>query len=333
MFPTLPVHQVLVTGGAGFIGSHLVDALVRAGHRVVVLDNVSTGRLSNLHRYLGGDAVTLVEGTVCDYAVVDRLVHEADVVYHLASTVGVQLVVSNPLGSLMNNVRGTDNVLSAAARHGKRVLFTSTSEVYGKNQSGALGENADRILGSPFKARWSYAIAKSFGEALAHGLHREHGAEAITVRLFNTVGPRQTGRYGMVLPSFVRQALSGHDLTVYGDGTQTRCFAHVNDTVRALVTLIDTEAAIGGVFNVGASTETSILALARRVIERTESTSQIRFVPYGEAYEEGFEELGKRKPDASALRALIGWEPELTVDDAIDDVAVYERAQATTLAA
>jgi UDP-glucose 4-epimerase len=321
--------RILVTGGAGFIGSHLVDALTTRGHTVTILDDLSTGSHANLHHHQGTPGVAHVEGTVLDAPLVDDLVASHDRVFHLASSVGVQLVVSNPLTTLLNNIRGTDIVLSAAARHGRRVLFTSTSEVYGKNAEGALGEESDRILGSPFKARWSYAIAKSFGEALAHGLHREAGTETITVRLFNTVGPRQTGRYGMVLPRFVRQAIEGADLTVFGDGTQTRCFAHVHDTVRAIVTLMDTDAAVGEVLNIGNDRETSILELARRVIERADSPSQVRFVPYSEAYDEGFEELGKRKPDASTLRALTGWAPERTVDEAIDDVIAFERARAT----
>ncbi len=321
--------RVLVTGGAGFLGSHLVDALVERGASVVVLDDLSTGARLNVAHHLGTDRVELIEGTILDAALVDELVGRVDVVYHLASSVGVQLVVSNPLASLLNNVRGTDIVLSAAARHDKRVLYTSTSEVYGKNASGALDEEADRIVGSPFKARWSYGIAKSFGEALAHGLHREAGAEMITVRLFNTVGPRQTGRYGMVLPRFVRQAVTGADVTVFGDGTQTRCFAHVDDTIRALLVLMDTDDAVGRVLNVGNDQEISILELARRVIARADSASEVRFVPYDEAYDEGFEELGKRKPNAAALTALTGWEPRLTVDNAIDDVIAHERDRLT----
>jgi UDP-glucose 4-epimerase len=228
---------------------------------------------------------------------------------------------------LLSNTRGTDNVMGAAARHGTRLLFTSTSEVYGKNSSGALDEDADRVLGSPFKARWVYETSKAFGECLAHSLHREKGAPNTVVRLFNTVGPRQTGRYGMVVPTFVRQALEGSPLTVYGDGSQTRCFAHVNDTVRGILSLIDTPDSIGSVFNIGASTEIPIVELARRVIDHTESDSEIRFVPYGEAYDVGFEELGRRKPDTTAIRELTGWEAELTVDDAIRDVVAFERAR------
>ena len=319
--------KILVTGGAGFVGSHLVDALIARGDEVVVLDDLSTGGRVNLEHLDGHERLELVEGSTVDEDLVDVLMSEADGCLHLASAVGVQLVVSNPLRSLMSNVRGVDNVLHAATRHGVRVLFTSTSEVYGKNSAGMLDEDSDRVLGSPFKSRWNYAIAKSFGEALAYGLHRDANAQTIVVRLFNTVGPRQTGAYGMVLPTFVRQSLEGRPLTVYGDGTQTRCFAHVADVIRAILLLFDDAGAVGRVFNIGATTETSILELARRVIEHTGSASDIVLVPYEEAYDTGFEELGKRKPDASLVHALTGWVAERSVDDAIRDVIAYERVR------
>jgi UDP-glucose 4-epimerase len=315
--------RVLVTGGAGFIGSHLVDALVRRGDRVVVLDDLTTGVVSNLDGVV--DEIELVEGSTTDAELVARLVADADLCFHLASAVGVQLVVSNPLQSLLSNVRGADNVMGAAARNDTRLLFTSTSEVYGKNSSGALDEEADRLIGSPFKARWCYETSKAFGECLAHSYYRDRGAAMTVVRLFNTVGPRQTGRYGMVVPSFVRQALDRRPLTVYGDGSQTRCFAHVHDTVRGILGLIETPGSVGAVYNIGSSTEIPIIELARRVIEHAESDSQIDFVPYEDAYEDGFEELGRRKPDTTAIRELTGWRPELTVDDAIKDVVAFER--------
>jgi UDP-glucose 4-epimerase len=315
--------RVLVTGGAGFIGSHLVDALVRRGDRVVVLDDLTTGIVANLDGV--ADDIELVEGSTTDAELVERLVADADRCFHLASAVGVQLVVSNPLQSLLSNVRGADNVMGAAARKDTRLLFTSTSEVYGKNSSGALDEEADRLIGSPFKARWCYETSKAFGECLAHSYYRDRGAAMTVVRLFNTVGPRQTGRYGMVVPSFVRQALDGRPLSVYGDGSQTRCFAHVHDTVRGILGLIDAPGSVGGVYNIGTSTEIPIIELARRVIEHTESESEIDFVPYEDAYEDGFEELGRRKPDTTAIRELTGWRPELTVDDAIKDVVAFER--------
>jgi UDP-glucose 4-epimerase len=236
-------------------------------------------------------------------------------------------VVSNPLASLHTNVRGNDVVIASAAMRRRPLLYTSTSEVYGKNTDGALGEDSDRVLGSSLKSRWNYAIAKSYGEALIHAYYRESGAPATVVRLFNTVGPRQTGRYGMVLPRLVRQALDGRDLTVYGHGTQTRCFAHVQDVVRAITLLLGRNDAYGRAFNVGSSAELSILELARRVIDRTGSSSNITFISYEDAYGEGFEELGKRRPDTGALWKLTGWQPMLTIDDAIDDLVVYEREQ------
>jgi len=320
--------KVLITGGAGFIGSHLSDALTQRGDEVLVLDDLSTGRRENLERSLESGRVELVEGSVLDEGLVRDCLYASDVCMHLASAVGVKLIVDRPVDTLLRNVRGNDTVISAAAAVNRRLLFTSTSEVYGKNNGSALDEDSDRILGSPFKSRWSYSTAKAFGEALAHGYHTELGAENIVVRLFNTVGPRQTGRYGMVVPSFVRQALAGEDVTVYGDGKQSRCFAHVADSVRALLMLLDSDKSVGHVFNIGSGTEITIRALAERVIARTGSTSQIRHVPYAEAYEEGFEELGRRVPDTTLLRNLTGWQPKLTIDDAIEGVIVESALQA-----
>lgn len=320
--------RYLITGGAGFIGSHLVDALTTRGDSVLVVDDLSTGRRENLELSLESERVELVEGSVTDAALVDDCMQATDACMHLASAVGVQLVVERPLETLTRNVRGCDVVISAAARHDRWLLFTSTSEVYGKNSDGALTEDSDRVLGSPFKARWGYSIAKSFGEALAHGYHREQSARMVVTRLFNTVGPRQSGAYGMVLPRFVQQALAGEDLTVYGHGTQSRCFAHVADTVHALLLLADSEAAVGSAYNVGSSVEVPIVELAGRVIERSGSDSTIRLVPYTEAYDEGFEELGRRKPDTTALEHLTGWQPSRSLDEAIDDVIAYERTGA-----
>src|SRR3954447_20938690 len=317
----------LITGGAGFIGSHLADALLARGDAVVLLDNFSTGRRANIEHLLGLPNVTLVEGSTLDAELVDRLMGEVDTCLHLASAVGVQLIVKSPLSSLLGNVRGCDNVFGAAVRHGKRLLFTSTSEVYGKNSVGPLPEDADSVLGSAFKSRWAYAIAKGFGEALAHGYYRDCEADIVVARLFNTVGPRQTGAYGMVLPRFVRQALAGDDLTVYGNGTQMHCFTHVADTVQALLLLLDHAETAGRVFNVGTQEETSVIEVAARVIQRTGSSSTVRLVPYEEAYGEGFEELGRRKPDTHAIRALTGWSPTRGIDDAIDDVIAFEQSR------
>jgi UDP-glucose 4-epimerase len=318
--------KYLVTGGAGFIGSHLVEALAARGDSVVVIDDLSTGSLKNIEHLLAGDAVEFVEGSVVDAELVGDCMASADVCVHLAAAVGVYLIVSRPLESLLGNVRGTDVVLAAAARHGCRLLYASTSEVYGKHSDGALKETSDRIVGSPFVARWSYATAKAFGEALLHGYVRESGADFTAARIFNTVGPRQKGNYGMVLPRFARQALADEDLTVYGTGTQSRCFVHVSDTVRALLLLAETEAATGRVFNVGSSDEIRIIDLATRVIERAESGSRVRLVPYEDAYGEGFAELGRRKPDTTELRQTTSWAPTRSLDEMIDDVVAYERS-------
>jgi UDP-glucose 4-epimerase len=237
------------------------------------------------------------------------------------------MIVNEPLDTLMRSVRGSNVVMHAASRHDVRVLFSSTSEVYGKHTNGALTEQDDLIFGSPSKGRWTYAIAKTFGEALIHGYHGRRDVDARVVRLFNTVGPRQTGQYGMVLPRFVRQALRGEDLSVYGTGAQTRCFTHVRDTVAGLMLLADNEEAKGKTFNIGSSTPIAVIELARRVIERTESDSGIVLVPYEEAYGDGFEELGTRRPDTTALRNLTGWQTRCTVDNAIDDVIDYERGR------
>jgi UDP-glucose 4-epimerase len=315
-----------VTGGSGFIGSHLCDRLTADGHDVLVLDDLSTGRLSNIEHLLEAGHVEFVEGSTDDRRLVHELLDAADACVHLASVVGVGLVVDRPVDTLLSNVRGTDTVLSATAALGKPVLLTSTSEIYGKSDGRVVSEDSDRILGPTSKARWNYSTSKAFGEALALGYHRELGAANVVVRLFNTVGPRQTGAYGMVLPRFVRQALTGEPVTVYGDGTQPRCFAHVHDAVEAIALLLGSEAAAGQVFNIGFDCEISIYELAQRVIARANSPSEIRLIPYGEAYDEGFEELGRRRPDTTALRELTGWEPRRTVDDAIDDVILYERA-------
>lgn len=325
--------RYLVTGGAGFIGSHLVEALAARGEQVLILDDLSTGERRNVEPLIASGNVELVVGSIMDEALVDDCVQSVDSCFHLASAVGVQLVVSRPLDTLLCNVRGTDIVVSAAARHGRRLLYTSTSEVYGKNSSGSLSEGSDRILGSPFKARWGYAIAKAFGEALSHGYSRECGAEIVVTRLFNTVGPRQKGAYGMVLPRFVQQALADEDLTVYGSGTQSRCFVHVADTVHALLLLVEADDALGGVYNVGSSLEVPIIELAAKVIERTGSSSRVRLIPYEAAYGEGFEELGKRKPDTSALERLTGWQTSRTLDETIDDVIAYARSEAEAPAA
>jgi UDP-glucose 4-epimerase len=295
---------------------------VARGDDVVILDDLSTGRRENIVHLIESGSAVFVEGSVLDAELVDEWVQRTDSVFHLASAVGVKLVVDNPLESLLRNVRGCNVVAHAAATYQRRLLFTSTSEVYGKSSNGALSEEADRLLGSSSKARWGYANTKAFGEMLAFGYARERGAETIVVRLFNSVGPRQLGSYGMVLPRFVSQALEGQDLTVYGDGTQSRCFTHVYDTVDGIIAVADSPRAVGDAFNIGASRSITINELAGLVIDRLGSRSKIRYVPYGEAYGEGFEELGSRKPDTKLIEELCGWRPRRTIVDAIDDLAM-----------
>ena len=318
----------LITGGAGFIGSHLADALIARGDRVVALDDVSTGSVDNVAHLLENPSFELRQGTVLDEGLVNLLAGRADVIVHLAAAVGVKLIVEQPLRSLITNIRGTENVLEAADLAGARVLVASTSEVYGKNATGPLPENSDRILGSPFVARWSYSEAKAVDEILAHAYWKERGTEAIVVRFFNCVGPRQTGAYGMVVPSLVRQALASEDVTVFGTGEQRRCFSHVLDTVSAVVALLDHPDSPGDPFNIGAPNEVSMNELAELIVERTGSTSAVVHVPYDVAYEEGFEDMERRVPDIGKISALTGWGPKRTLDDILDDVIAHERAVA-----
>jgi len=318
----------LITGGAGFIGSHLADALLAREDRVTLVDNLSTGRLDNVRHLVDAGQAELVEASILDEGLIRKYVADADVVVHLAASVGVQLIVDRPLESLLNNIRGTEVILEACAEAGTKVLVASTSEIYGKNAQGPLHEDADRILGSPFVARWSYSTSKAVDEILAHAYWRERGTPSIVVRLFNTVGPRQTGAYGMVVPRFVGQALRGKPLTVYGTGSQRRCFCHVHDVVAALMALLDHPDAVGSVFNIGAPNETTMEELARRVIEMTGSDSSLVHVPYEVAYEEGFEDMERRVPDISRIGNLTGWQPTRSLEDILDDVIAYERSEA-----
>ncbi|WP_326823995.1 NAD-dependent epimerase/dehydratase family protein [Streptosporangium sp. NBC_01756] len=316
-------NTYLITGGSGFIGSHLADALLARGESVVVLDNLSTGRRENLQPH---PRLHFVHGSVLDELMVDELVHRCDVVVHLAAAVGVKLIVEQPLRSLTTNIRGSEIVIEAAHRYRKKILVTSTSEIYGKNSSGALREDSDRILGSPAVVRWAYSTAKAVDEILANAYHKERGLPTIVVRLFNTVGSRQSPAYGMVIPRLVRQALSGMPLTVFGDGTQTRCFAHVTDVVDALLRLLDDDAAIGQTFNIGSADEVSILELAKLVIEHTGSPSGVDLIPYHEAYEQGFEDMTRRVPDTTKIRELTGWTPQRALDEILVDVVAEARA-------
>lgn len=317
----------LITGGAGFIGSHVASALLRAGESVVALDSLATGSLVNLKLLQGHERFRFVQASVLDELAVDEAVRRCDVVIHLAAAVGVKLIVEQPLYSLTTNIRGAISVLQAAHRYRRKVLVTSTSEIYGKNGAGPLSETADRILGSPAVSRWAYSTSKAVDEILAYAYHRERDLPTIVVRLFNTVGPRQSPAYGMVIPRLVRQALAGEDLTVYGDGSQTRCFCHVTDAVEALVGLLDEPRAEGDVFNVGSSEEISIGELASRIIERMGSSSRIVHVPYDVAYESGFEDMARRVPDTTKINQLIGWKPKRNLDDILDDVIAEVRAE------
>jgi nucleoside-diphosphate-sugar epimerase len=317
----------LVTGGAGFIGSHLADVLLARGDSVVAFDDVSTGSIDNVRHLLDHPNFQLKEGTVLDHPLVAQLAGRADVVVHLAAAVGVRLIVEQPLRSLITNIRGTEIVLDCAAMAEVRVLVASTSEIYGKNAMGPLSENSDRILGSPFVARWSYSEAKAVDEILAHAYWRERGTEAVVVRFFNCVGPRQTGAYGMVIPRFVRQALTGEDITVYGTGEQLRSFCHVLDTVDAVVRLLDHPSSPGDPFNIGANNESTMNALAEAVVRRAGSGSRVVHIPYEVAYEEGFEDMERRVPDTAKLEALTGWRSTRTLDDILDDVIDHERAR------
>jgi UDP-glucose 4-epimerase len=309
----------LITGGSGFIGSHLTDALLARGDSVAILDNLSTGRRANIAHVADHPRLRFVHGSVLDELIVDELVHRCDVVVHLAAAVGVKLIVEHPLRSLTTNIRGSEIVIEAAHRYRRKILITSTSEIYGKNASGPLSEIADRVLGSPAVVRWAYSTAKAVDEILANAYHKERDLPTIIVRLFNTVGPRQSPAYGMVIPRLIRQALGGTPLTVFGDGTQTRCFAHVADVVDALLWLLDREGAVGETFNVGSSEEVSILELAKMIIELTGTTAGIEQIPYAEAYETGFEDMMRRVPDTTKLRALTGWEPRRTLADILEE--------------
>ena len=317
--------RVLVTGGAGFIGSHLADALIGRGDKVIALDNLSTGRYDNIEHLLGRPDFEFVLGSILNADLVDDLASRCDAIFHLAAAVGVELIVEKPLESLVTNIRGAETVFEKAHKYGRRTLVTSTSEIYGKNTSDLLHEDDDRILGSPLKSRWSYSEAKAIEEILAYTYWKQKGLETVIVRLFNTVGPRQTGHYGMVIPRFVSQAVRGEPLTVYGDGSQTRCFCAVGDVTGALLTLMGERRAFGRVFNVGGSDEISMTDLAHRVIKLAQSESTVRYVTYEEAYEEGFEDMQRRVPDTTRVRELIGFEPRVELDDLISQVIEEQR--------
>ena len=319
--------KVLVTGGAGFIGSHLSEALIRRGDSVVVLDDLSTGLRENIASLESGGALRFVEGSCLDPRNVDRLVEESDLVVHLAAAVGVRLIVERPVHTIETNVRATEIVLESAARRNRPVVIASTSEVYGKSAKVPFMEEDDISLGATSRSRWAYACSKALDEWLALAYAAERNAEVVIVRFFNTVGPRQTGRYGMVLPNFARQALLGEPITVYGDGTQSRCFGHVKDAVEALLRLATAPAARGRVFNIGNDEEVSMLELARRVRDAAGSRSEIVLIPYEQAYTAGFEDMPRRVPDLTRLEATCGFRPRTPLATIIEDVLADLRAR------
>jgi UDP-glucose 4-epimerase len=307
-------RTILVTGGAGFIGSHLVETLLGRGHRVSVIDDLSTGRIENIKHLLESTSLHFARASVTDAIVLDRLMSGADVVIHLAATVGVRLIVERPVRTIETNVLGTEAVLRSALRYGCRTLLASSSEVYGKGARIPFGEDDDVLLGSTSRSRWAYAASKMLDEFLGLAYFHEHGLPVVPFRLFNTVGPRQTGRYGMVVPRFMEAALAGDPIDVYGDGTQSRCFCDVADIVRALVGLAFHPDAPGTVFNVGATEETTILALAEKTKAIAGSRSEIRLVPYSEAYAPGFEDMQRRVPSTARIERLLAWKPEYSLD-------------------
>jgi UDP-glucose 4-epimerase len=316
--------KILITGGAGFIGSHLSDAYLNRGDEVYVIDDLSTGKIENIQHLKGQPRFHYTIDTVHNHPLTAELVDQSDVVFHLAAAVGVKLIVESPVRTIETNVRGTEVVLSIANKKKKKVLVASTSEVYGLSTDVPFREDGNLVMGATTKGRWSYACSKAIDEFLALAYWREKKLPTIVVRLFNTVGPRQTGQYGMVIPTFVKQALAGRPITVYGDGKQSRCFGYVGDVVGALIKLMDHKDAVGNVFNIGSTEEISILQLAQRIKELTKSDSEIIFVPYDEAYEEGFEDMPRRIPDISKVRDLVGFEPKMSLDGILQSVIDFQ---------
>lgn len=309
--------KILVTGGAGFIGSHLADALLNRGHKVIVLDNLSTGREENVTPLSRNPDFELVVGNILDENLVKSLVKRVDLVFHLAAAVGVKLIIESPLETLTTNIRGSEIVFEACCEYHKKVLFTSSSEVYGKNTDVPLKEDDDVILGSPLKSRWSYSTAKAIGEILAYNYYREKRMPAVIVRLFNVIGPRQSAAYGMVVPRFIEQALKDKPLTIYGDGQQTRCFLYVNDAVKALIDLIENPGAVGGVFNLGSDEEVTIKELAELILRLTASSSKIVYLPYEQVYDGKYEDMKRRVPDLTRIKKMINFEPAYSLEKSL----------------
>jgi UDP-glucose 4-epimerase len=313
--------RVIITGGAGFIGSHLADHYVNAGHTITLLDNFSTGSKSNI-AHLDGK-VTTIDGDIRNIDLIDQLTKNSDLVLHMAAALGVKTILESPLESMSTNITGSEVVLHAAAKHNKRIIIASTSEIYGKNPKQPLSETDDRVVGAPQKIRWTYSDAKAIEEAMAFALHQEMKLPVTTVRLFNTVGPRQTGRYGMVVPRFVHAARKNEPITIYGDGTQSRVFCHVADAVQAIGMMAATDSTIGDVYNVGGTGEVTIEQLAEHVLEVTGSQSAITYTPYSDAYPAGFEDIQRRVPDISKVKNAISWVPTKDLNQIISDIAAH----------
>ena len=311
--------RAFITGGAGFIGSHLADALIARGDTVTILDNMSTGSQANIAHL--ENKITIHTGDIRDQSLVEKLVADSDIVFHMAAALGVKNIMEHTIESIDRNFNGSEVVLNAATKHNKRLIIASTSEIYGKNPNQPLHEESDRVVGAPQRIRWTYSDAKALEEAVAHTLHKTHGLKVTTVRFFNTVGPRQTGQYGMVVPRFIQAALNNEEIIIYDDGSQSRVFCHVEDAVRAVITLSETDSTIGDYFNVGGTGEITIKELATEVIERTNSRSTLKHIPYTEAYPAGFEDMQRRVPDITKIKKTINWQPTHTLDSIIDSVA------------
>lgn len=319
--------HALITGGAGFVGSHLTELLLARGHQITIIDNLSTGQFANIAHLQSNPNFRFTIEDIRNHGVMDRLVSECDVIYHLAAAVGVERIIRNPVETIKTNIGGTEVILETARRYRKKVLIASTSEVYGKGARIPFTEDDDSVLGPTIRNRWSYAASKMVDEFLALAYHREYELPVVIFRLFNTVGPRQSGQYGMVLPRFVRWAIRDEPIMVYGDGEQQRCFCNVHDVVRAIADLGDAPSAVGEVYNIGSSEEVTIMELAERVRARAGSTSDIQKIPYEQAYETGFEDFRRRVPNAAKIHAVTRWEPTIALDETIDQIIAYQREQ------
>jgi UDP-glucose 4-epimerase len=318
--------NILITGGAGFIGSHLTEELLQRGDNVCIIDNLSTGDFRNIQHLLNNDRFSFVHGSILDKFLTEKYVRSCDVIYHLAAAVGVKYVMENPLLAIQYNVHGTEIILELASKWRKKVMIASTSEVYGKNGRVPYKEDSDSLMGPTVVSRWSYACTKALDEFMSLAYHREQGVPVVIIRLFNTCGPRQTGQYGMVIPRFVRSALKNEKIVVHGDGTQSRCFTYVGDVIRGVTKLMETEEAVGGVFNLGSTQEIQIGELAHKIIQMTGSKSPVKYISYEEAFGKNFEDMKRRVPDITKIRNLIRWEPKVGLDELLQKVIDYENS-------